>query len=154
MGSFRDRLCAQLLIALLASAWPQSTLAEAELMILSQQGFNLRCAPNEGAICLVRADGSPIFDPASAAVELGTETLISTDAKFSHRVEEGSSQENLLPGRQLIVTSTDRLGSCEMQLRATLLTDRPGAVFELQVRNTGTTDMELRSPPRSAHSAG
>jgi len=122
---------------------PATTPGEPPILSLSGQ-LRLEYEPRAGRITLLGKDGRALLANATAAVAAADATILATDARFDRTHSTDTSDDPLLPGPSLRVRCKDRQGKLDLEWRITVLTDRPGAVFELIVANPSTDPVQLR----------
>lgn len=127
----RDLLAAPLLTAVPLRSQPRSLTTS-----LASRYLKLTYDAAAGRACLYQRNGSPLLLNVTAAAGFPRDEMLVSDSNYtrSARVE----------GETLTVTCSDAGKKLDLECRISLLTDRPGAIFEIAAANVSGREVLLR----------
>src|SRR5205809_135374 len=101
----------------------------AERLQLASPFLQLEYDLGSGRASLLTAPSQPLVWSATAGVALGPGRVLASDPQYTRQGRITAAPDAALHGPQLLVQCRDAHQHLDLELRFTLLPDRPGAVF-------------------------
>jgi hypothetical protein len=113
--------------------------------VLESAHLSLEYDLDSGRACLLEASARPLILNATASVILAGNVVRSAEVRYRRYSSVTTTTVAGTAGTQLVVSCRDTHRQVALELRFTLLHDRPGALFELVLTNVSPHDLVLQA---------
>jgi hypothetical protein len=121
----------------------EGTKASTEKVSLESSYLRLEYDLGGGSANLYTAKSVPLFLNTTGAAGFARSLTLTSDSNYVRSVQRTTSTDPGIGGEQLVISCLDTNKTLNLEVRFTLLRDRPGAVFELRVANVSKKEIVI-----------